>query len=122
MGIREWCSRFWHRIRGEKSVEEGQDSSREVVEMTAEPAPEPVPDRKTSDEIIQEMADSHLPAGERMQEESPEETTVKEILLQDADRDITEGGGSEGGGTQCSDMEYVGTERTSGENTDEQRK
>ena len=105
MGIMEWCSRFWHRIRGEKKVEEVQESTGEVVALTAEPAPEPAPDTKTSDEIIQEMADSHLPAGERRQ---------------DTGADNAPCGDSEYAGMENGAPEDGGRERICGEKSDEQ--
>ena len=52
-----WIRDFWNRVlakfRKEDSVSEP------VMELTAQEAPEPVPERKTSDEMIIEMAQSH---------------------------------------------------------------
>ncbi len=51
-----WIRDFWNRVlakfRKEDSVSEP------VMELTAQEAPEPVPERKTSDEMIIEMAQS----------------------------------------------------------------
>ena len=53
-----WIRDFWNRVlakfRKEDSVSEP------VMELTAQEAPEPVPERKTSDEMIIEMAQSQL--------------------------------------------------------------
>ena len=145
MGIMEWCSRFWHRIRGEKKVEEVQESTGEVVALTAEPAPEPAPDTKTSDEIIQEMADSHLPAGERSQDtgadnapcgdeedDGREYVDTEYVDPEDGDSGCVdteddnsgyvdpEDGDAEYAGMEYGDPEDGGRERICGEKSDEQ--
>ena len=57
-----WIRDFWNRVlakfRKEDSVSEP------VMELTAQEAPEPVPERKTSDEMIIEMAQSAQSAAE----------------------------------------------------------
>ena len=51
-----WIRDFWNRVLAKFRKEE--NSSVPVMELKAEEAPEPVPERKTSDEMIIEMAQS----------------------------------------------------------------
>lgn len=91
MGFRKWWRRLWNKEDADADGSEG------VVKLTAEPCPLPVPDRKTSDEIIVEMADraagtrpptrrAVTPKEEPIQEEtSPQEKepTQEEASLQE---------------------------------------
>jgi len=61
-----------------------ETASGQAVELVAEEAPEPVPERKTSDEMIIQMADSTLeeegrmaPPAQENAEEQPEAPTVR---------------------------------------------
>ena len=63
-------SRFSHDKSGE--------APEPVVELTAEEAPEPVPDRKTSDEIIIEMAESNIRKESSDNEEPENKSSVNE--------------------------------------------
>ena len=51
-----WIRDFWNRVLAKFRKED--NSSVPVMELKAEEAPEPVPERKTSDEMIIEMAQS----------------------------------------------------------------
>ena len=51
-----WIRDFWDRVLAKFKKEESV--SEPVMELKAEEAPEPVPERKTSDEMIVEMAQS----------------------------------------------------------------
>lgn len=57
MGIIDWWNRILAKVRKDDSAHEP------VVELKAQEAPEPVPERKTSDEMIVEMAESGLNRG-----------------------------------------------------------
>ena len=71
-----WIRDFWNRVlakfRKEDSVSEP------VMELTAQEAPEPVPERKTSDEMIIEMAQSRLM---KMKENTSKNNVRKAHLL-----------------------------------------
>ena len=54
MGIMDWWNRVLAKFRKEDSTPEP------VVELKAQEAPEPVPERKTSDEMIVQMAQSSV--------------------------------------------------------------
>lgn len=89
MKINELWEHLLSKFRGDdKSPENDTDTDPEAgqaVELVAEEAPEPVPERKTSDEVIIRMADSTLeedgrmmpPAQERA-EEQPEAPSVQD--------------------------------------------
>ena len=89
MKINELWEHLLSKFRGDdKSPENDTDTDPEAgqaVELVAEEAPEPVPERKTSDEVIIQMADSTLeedgrmmpPAQERA-EEQPEAPSVQD--------------------------------------------
>ena len=51
-----WIRDFWNRVLAKFRKEDS--ISEPVMELTAQEAPEPVPERKTSDEMIIEMAQS----------------------------------------------------------------
>jgi hypothetical protein len=51
-----WIRDFWNRVLAKFKKEDS--ASAPVMELKAEKAPEPVPERKTSDEMIIEMAQS----------------------------------------------------------------
>ena len=51
-----WIRDFWNRVLAKFRNKDG--ISEPVMELKAEQAPEPVPERKTSDEMIVEMAQS----------------------------------------------------------------
>lgn len=51
-----WIRDFWNRVLAKFRNKDG--ISEPVMELKAEQAPEPVPERKTSDEMIVEMAES----------------------------------------------------------------
>ena len=51
-----WIRDFWNRVLAKFRNKDG--ISGPVMELKAEQAPEPVPERKTSDEMIVEMAES----------------------------------------------------------------
>ena len=58
MKFKEWWENLLSKFGGKEEPDDGQ-----VMELAAAEAPEPVPDRKTSDETIVEMADSTLENG-----------------------------------------------------------
>ena len=78
-----WIRDFWNRVLAKFRKEDS--TSEPVMELKTEQAPEPVPERKTSDEVIIQMADSTLeedgrmmpPAQERA-EEQPEAPSVQD--------------------------------------------
>lgn len=68
-----WIRDFWNRVLAKFRKEDS--AAVPVMELKAEEAPEPVPERKTSDEMIIEMAQSTVePAqpADRVIEEEPE--------------------------------------------------
>lgn len=68
-----WIRDFWNRVLAKFRKEDS--AAVPVMELKAEEAPEPVPERKTSDEMIIEMAQSTVePAqpADRIIEEEPE--------------------------------------------------
>ena len=68
-----WIRNFWNRVLAKFKKEDS--ASAPVMELKAEEAPEPVPERKTSDEMIIEMAQSAAepaPPEDRAAEERPE--------------------------------------------------
>lgn len=54
MWIKDWWNRMMKKFKKEDSIPEAES----VMELKPEEAPEPVPERKTSDEMIIEMAQS----------------------------------------------------------------
>ena len=56
MNIKEW----WDRMLAKFWETDVNTDSEGTMELVAEQAPEPVPERKTSDEMIVQMADSTL--------------------------------------------------------------
>ncbi len=73
-----WIRDFWNRVlakfRKEDSVSEP------VMELTAQEAPEPVPERKTSDEMIIEMAQSAAePPQSDVSSKNPEPEAESEV-------------------------------------------
>ena len=54
MWIKDWWNRMMKKFKKEESIPETES----VMELKPEEAPEPVPERKTSDETIIEMAQS----------------------------------------------------------------
>ena len=54
MWIKDWWNRMLKKFKKEESIPEAES----VMELKPEEAPEPVPERKTSDEMIIEMAQS----------------------------------------------------------------
>ncbi len=73
-----WIRDFWNRVlakfRKEDSVSEP------VMELTAQEAPEPVPERKTSDEMIIEMAQSAVePPQSDVSSKNPEPEAESEV-------------------------------------------
>ena len=54
MWIKDWWNRMMKKFKKEDSIPEAE----RVMELKPEEAPEPVPERKTSDEMIIEMAQS----------------------------------------------------------------
>ena len=68
-----WIRDFWNRVLAKFKKEDS--ASAPVMELKAEKAPEPVPERKTSDEMIIEMAQSAAepaPPEDRAAAEEPE--------------------------------------------------
>ena len=68
-----WIRDFWNRVLAK--FRKADSASVPVMELKVEEAPEPVPERKTSDEMIIEMAQSAVePAqpDDRIIEEEPE--------------------------------------------------
>ena len=62
MKFKEWWEHLLSKFGGKEDADAGQ-----VMELVPGEAPEPVPDRKTSDEVIVEMAESTLEnTGSRM--------------------------------------------------------
>ena len=78
MGLRQWCRRVWNRIRGRSVNDEAPQNAveEEFTVLTAEPAPEPAPDQRTSDEVIEEMAASQV--------EAYENCDNKEVIAEEA--------------------------------------
>ena len=76
MWIKDWWNRMMKKFKKEESIPETES----VMELKPEEAPEPVPERKTSDETIIEMAQSASNDMSRAQEEAndPEGTAQEE--------------------------------------------
>lgn len=79
MGIMEWFKNLFHK---ENAVSEEPETAapEPVLSIDPAPAPEPVPERKTSDEIIEEMAQSQADKAAAEAEETaagPEEDTIR---------------------------------------------
>ena len=55
-----WIKDWWDRMRRLFKKEETVHETENAMELKPDQAPEPVPDRKTSDEMIEEMAESTL--------------------------------------------------------------
>lgn len=65
-----WIKDWWDRMRRLFKKEETVHKTENVMELKPDQAPEPVPDRKTSDEMIEEMAESTLQHVRSMAEET----------------------------------------------------
>lgn len=82
MNIRDWWNRLLSKFSKKDSDENAGQDPVQAMELIAEEAPEPVPERKTSDEMIEEMAESTLVKEEvRMQEEIPAEVPEAQELI-----------------------------------------
>ena len=53
-----WIKDWWNRMMKKFKKKDGIPEAERVMELKPEEAPEPVPERKTSDEVIIEMAQS----------------------------------------------------------------
>ena len=87
MWIKDWWDRMLKKFKKEETVSEAEN----VMELKPEEAPEPVPERKTSDEMIIEMAESA--AGNRSgmpAADEPEKTD--EPVKQAEPEDVTDPG------------------------------
>lgn len=78
-------SKFGGNDKDPENDRETEPDSGQAVELVAEEAPEPVPERKTSDEMIVQMAESTLegegrmaPPAEERAEEKPEAPAVQD--------------------------------------------
>lgn len=89
MGLRQWCRRVWNRIRGRSVNDEAPQNAveEEFTVLTAEPAPEPAPDQRTSDEVIEEMAASQVEAYERCDNS---EVSVEDAADEEPEQDAYE--------------------------------
>ena len=80
MWIKDWWDRMLKKFKKEENISEAE----KVMELKPEEAPEPVPERKTSDEMIVEMAESA--AGNRngmpAASDEPEKTDEPEKMVE----------------------------------------
>ena len=58
VGVNMWIKDWWNRMMKKFKKEDSIPEAESVMELKTEEAPEPVPERKTSDEMIIEMAQS----------------------------------------------------------------
>ena len=65
-----WIKDWWDRMRRMFKKEDTVHETETVMELKSDQAPEPVPDRKTSDEMIEEIAESTLHRERRTAEET----------------------------------------------------
>ena len=82
VGVNMWIKDWWNRMMKKFKKEESIPETESVMELKPEEAPEPVPERKTSDETIIEMAQSASNDMSRAQEEAndPEGTAQEETV------------------------------------------
>ena len=79
-----WIRDFWNRVLAKFRKEE--NSSVPVMELKAEEAPEPVPERKTSDEMIIEMAQSA--AEPEVKSEEPKAEAEPEVMTEEPETEM----------------------------------
>lgn len=89
-----WIRDFWNRVLAKFRKEDS--AAVPVMELKAEEAPEPVPERKTSDEMIIEMAqsavepaqpDDRIIEAEPEAEEEPDDRVIEEEPETEAETD-----------------------------------
>ena len=86
-----WIRDIWNRVLAKFRKEDS--AAVPVMELKAEEAPEPVPERKTSDEMIIEMAQSAAepaPPEDRAAEERPEAESEPEDEAYEDEREYFE--------------------------------
>lgn len=81
-----WIKDWWDRMRRMFKKEDTVHETETVMELKSDQAPEPVPDRKTSDEMIEEMAESTL----QREKSTPEETDLPYEVGEPDERDPSE--------------------------------